>query len=103
MTSQNKILRDKMTADARTLIADAQEMIALISEQSSEKLSEINGKLQESAVKARENLTHLRDETRIRVKEASEATDAYVHEKPWKAVGIAAGVGLVVGVLFGRR
>lgn len=103
MTTQNKILREKMSADARALITDAQEMIALISEQSGEKLSEINDKLQESAVKARENLTELRDETRIRIKEASEATDAYVHEKPWKAVGIAAGVGLVAGILFGRR
>jgi ElaB/YqjD/DUF883 family membrane-anchored ribosome-binding protein len=34
---------------------------------------------------------------------AAQATDDYVHEKPWHAVGIAAGVGLVVGLLIGRR
>jgi len=34
---------------------------------------------------------------------AAKATDAYVHESPWTAVGIAAGVGLLVGVLIGRR
>ena len=36
-------------------------------------------------------------------KQAARATDEYVHENPWKAVGIAAGVGLVVGLLIGRR
>jgi ElaB/YqjD/DUF883 family membrane-anchored ribosome-binding protein len=29
--------------------------------------------------------------------------DHQVHENPWTAVGIAAGVGLIVGILLGRR
>jgi ElaB/YqjD/DUF883 family membrane-anchored ribosome-binding protein len=36
-------------------------------------------------------------------KEAAHTTDEFVHEHPWKAVGIAAGVGLIVGLLIGRR
>jgi ElaB/YqjD/DUF883 family membrane-anchored ribosome-binding protein len=38
-----------------------------------------------------------------RTKQAARVTDEYVHENPWKAVGIAAGVGLIVGLLIGRR
>ncbi len=34
---------------------------------------------------------------------AARATDAYVHESPWTAIGIAAGIGLVVGLALGRR
>jgi len=30
-------------------------------------------------------------------------TDEYVHEHPWRAIGIAAGVGLLVGMLIARR
>ncbi|HCI13500.1 MAG TPA: DUF883 domain-containing protein, partial [Gallionellaceae bacterium] len=37
-----------------------------------------------------------------RTKEAAKVTDEYVHENPWKAVGIAAGVGLVIGMLISR-
>ena len=33
---------------------------------------------------------------------AAQATDAYVHENPWTTMGIAAGLGLVVGLLLGR-
>jgi ElaB/YqjD/DUF883 family membrane-anchored ribosome-binding protein len=38
-----------------------------------------------------------------RAKAAARATDDYVHANPWRAVGIAAGVGLVVGMLISRR
>ena len=34
---------------------------------------------------------------------AARATDDYVRKNPWRAVGAAAGVGLVVGLLIGRR
>jgi len=30
-------------------------------------------------------------------------TDSYVHEQPWQAIGMGAGVGLVVGFLLARR
>jgi len=38
-----------------------------------------------------------------RTKAAARATDDYVHENPWRAVGIAAGIGLLLGVIIGRR
>jgi ElaB/YqjD/DUF883 family membrane-anchored ribosome-binding protein len=38
-----------------------------------------------------------------RTRAAARTTDEYVHVHPWKAVGVAAGVGLVVGLLIGRR
>jgi len=36
-------------------------------------------------------------------REAAQQADQFVHEKPWQAVGIAAAVGLVAGLLIGRR
>ena len=33
-------------------------------------------------------------------KEAAEIADDYVRENPWSAVGIAAGVGLILGLLI---
>ncbi|HET7776216.1 MAG TPA: hypothetical protein VFK74_07610 [Azospira sp.] len=38
-----------------------------------------------------------------KTKAAARATDDFVHDNPWKAVGIAAGVGLLLGVIIGRR
>ena len=38
-----------------------------------------------------------------RARECMRGTDAYVRDNPWQAVGIAAGLGLVIGLLMGRR
>jgi ElaB/YqjD/DUF883 family membrane-anchored ribosome-binding protein len=36
-------------------------------------------------------------------KQAARVTDDFVHENPWRAVGIGAGIGLIFGLLIGRR
>ena len=38
-----------------------------------------------------------------RAKAAGRATDAYVHEHPWQSIGVAAGIGLLLGMLIARR
>ncbi|MDQ1316092.1 MAG: hypothetical protein QG662_2201, partial [Pseudomonadota bacterium] len=38
-----------------------------------------------------------------RTKAAAKATDEYVHVHPWQAIGVAASVGVVIGLLIGRR
>jgi ElaB/YqjD/DUF883 family membrane-anchored ribosome-binding protein len=45
----------------------------------------------------------LMDATRRASKRAAAATDEYVHENPWTVIGVAAGLGLVIGVLLGQR
>ena len=43
------------------------------------------------------------DETARNTKAAARATDDWVHENPWGSIGIAAGVGFLVGLLVSRR
>lgn len=42
----------------------------------------------------------IQDAVMIKTREAAETTDVYVHEHPWKVVGIAAGLGVVLGLLM---
>ena len=53
--------------------------------------------------KAREELQGLQDNAFQSAKAAAHATDHFVHENPWKSVAIAAGAGLLLGVLISRR
>jgi ElaB/YqjD/DUF883 family membrane-anchored ribosome-binding protein len=39
----------------------------------------------------------------VRARAAMRATDEYVHDNPWQALGVAAGVGFLLGYLIGRR
>ena len=54
----------------------------------------------------REAKERLADAEKIAVdkaRAAAKATDVYVHENTWKAIGIGAAVGVVIGMLIARR
>ena len=42
-------------------------------------------------------------EVLARTKAAAKATDVYVHENPWRSIGLVASIGVAVGLLVGRR
>jgi ElaB/YqjD/DUF883 family membrane-anchored ribosome-binding protein len=51
----------------------------------------------------RATLAEVQTKVTERTRECMQTTDDYVRTNPWQAVGIAAGVGLLVGLLLGRR
>ena len=65
--------------------------------------AEARVRLEQSLRTARERLTDLEEDVSRRLRAAGQATDAYVHEHPWQAVGVGAGLGLLVGLLISRR
>jgi len=60
-------------------------------------------RVQETLRKARDSLADAQEVALAKAKEAGRVADDYVHDRPWTSIGIAAGVGLVVGLLIGRR
>ncbi len=89
--------------DMKTLLRDAQELFREATAATGDKAEELRqkgiGLLEAASVKAQE-LQNAAIETG---KEAAKTTDEFVHENPWKAVGIAAGVGFIVGLLIARK
>ena len=87
---------EKLMADLRIVIGDAEELLKATAGQAGAKAEEARARAQESLRAARE-----------RLEQAGAAgmheIDAQVRANPWAAVGIAAGVGLVLGVLLSRR
>jgi ElaB/YqjD/DUF883 family membrane-anchored ribosome-binding protein len=100
LTSEHK---DKLMTDLRTVIADAEEVLRVTADQASAGAAELRVRMQERLKQARASLQHLQETAVARAKAAGHAADDYVHEHPWKAIGAAAGVGLIVGLLIGRR
>ena len=95
--------KDKLMADLRVVINDAEELLRLGAEQTGATASEWRIKVQERITDARHKLAELQDTAVARAKAAGHAADDYVHEHPWKAIGAAAGLGLIVGLLISRR
>ena len=99
----SEVTTDQLVADLKTVMIDAEALIKATSAQTGEKIQEVRAKAEQSLQQARVRLTEIEDEALKRAREVADATDEYVRENPWQSVGIAAGVGLLVGMLLSRR
>lgn len=95
--------RDKLMSDLKLVIADAEELLRMTADQASGAAVEVRGRIQGRLQQAKTELAQLQEAAIARVKAAGHATDEFVHENPWKSIGIGAGIGLLVGLLIGRR
>lgn len=103
MSEMTSVQKDKLMGDLRVVIADAEELLRLTVDQTGEGAADLRSRIQTRLNQARVDLVHAQEMAVAKVKAAGHATDEFVHENPWKSIGIAAGVGLVVGLLVGRR
>lgn len=97
------VTKEKLISDFKVVVADAEELLRVTAGQAGEKAVELRGKIQSRLADAK---LHLADAQQVMVDKAKavgRASDEYVHDHPWRSVGIAAGVGLVIGLLIGRR
>ena len=94
---------DKLMADLRLVVADAEELLRTTAGQAGEGAAELRDKVRASLLRARDSLADAQETALAKAKAAGRAADDYVHDNPWRSIGIAAGFGLVVGLLIGRR
>lgn len=95
--------RDKLMSDLKLVIEDAEELLKLTAGQAGEKVGEMRSRIEDRLHRAKSDLSHLQAAALDQAKQAAKATDDFVHDRPWTSVGIAAGVGLLVGMLIARR
>jgi ElaB/YqjD/DUF883 family membrane-anchored ribosome-binding protein len=103
MSEISAVHREKLMSDLRTVIADAEEVLKVTADQASAGAADLRVRMQERLQQARIRLHDLQDSAVARAKAAGHAADDYVHEHPWKAIGVAAGIGMIIGLLIGRR
>jgi len=91
--------RDKLLDDLRLVISDAEELLRMTAGEVGDSTAELRGRIQSRLQEARVELAGLQDAATAQVKVA----DEFVHEHPWQSIGIAAAIGVVVGLLIARR
>ena len=95
--------KDKLIEDFRVVVSDAEELLKLTANQAGDKLNVVRGRVEESLQNAKMQLSEVEDLMLERTREAVQATDDYIKANPWRSVGIAAGVGMILGMLIARR
>lgn len=99
----NEVTKEQLIADFKTVVADAEALLKATANQGGEEMTALRAKAEESIKAAKSRMMDEQAAVVAKTKEAAKATDVYVHEHPWTAVGVAAGVGLVVGLLSSRH
>jgi ElaB/YqjD/DUF883 family membrane-anchored ribosome-binding protein len=103
MNAQVDVNTEQLVADLKTVMEDAEALLKATSSLTGEKIQEVRARAEESLRQAKVRLSQVEEEAMRRAREVAGAADEYVRENPWQSVGIAAGIGLVVGMLFARR
>jgi ElaB/YqjD/DUF883 family membrane-anchored ribosome-binding protein len=103
MSEAKAVNKDRLIADMKVVVSDAEELLRATASQAGDKVVELRGKIQDNLAKAKASLTEAQAAMVDKAKEVGHATDEYVKDNPWKSVGVAAGIGFIVGLLIGRR
>lgn len=92
-----------LMGDFKALMADAEALIKATAHHEEGPLSTIRSKALDTLNNARESLSSVEGTLTEKAKVVAEGTDNFVHRNPWEAVGVAAGLGLLIGLFIGRR
>ena len=105
--AKKKVTADQLIDDLQTVIRDAESLLRATAAQGGEKIGEkiqeVRTKAEESVRQAKDRLAGMEQETIERAQALAGDTNEFVRANPWQAIGIAAGIGLVLGLLVSRR
>ena len=101
-TVQLALGKQKIVEDLRVLLTDSEEMLRLASTVPGEGVDALRERLRTHVDALRSALGDAQSVARQRYRVAADNTDRYVRDNPWQAVGIAAGIGFLLGVLAAR-
>ena len=92
-----------ITRDIQNVVTDAQELLKTVQTEGESKLADVKTRVQGQLDVARQKLGELQETVQDGAKVAIDTTDEYVRSNPWRAVGISAALGALIGFLAARR
>lgn len=101
--SVRDVTKEQLIADFKVVIADAEALLKATANQGGEAVANLRAKTEASLAAAKVKMEDAQEALVEKTKAAAKVADDYVHDKPWHAVGVAAGIGLVIGLLIGRK
>jgi len=91
------------SVEIKSLIADVEDLVAKIADLKDADVVRVRSKVLNAVGAAKDSLAESADSVRRQAQRVANTADDYVHDSPWQAIGIAALVGAVVGILATRR
>lgn len=98
-----KNAQEILMADFQALVSDTERLLEHTASLAGDQAEELRAQIKDSLLKARATLEETKESLQERGQAAVVATEDYVQANPWQSVGIAAGVGFLIGLLATRR
>ena len=95
--------RDKLMDELQNTIGEAEKWLKDSVSEAGAAASETRARFDDTLCTARSDLRKLEDSVIARSRDAAHSADVYVRNNPWKAVGLGAALGVIVGLLIGRK
>lgn len=93
---------DRLARDLHSVMRHVEDLLQATADTTNEKLAGTRARVEASLRNAKDSIKSSRGRVRARVRYAAQDADRYVHEHPWRAVGTALGIGLMIGLLASR-
>jgi ElaB/YqjD/DUF883 family membrane-anchored ribosome-binding protein len=103
MRSSTNSQANPIARDIQNVVSDAQDLLKTVQNEGESRLADVRAKVQTQLDSARQTLGELQQTVLDGGKAALNTTDAYVRSNPWRAVGISAAAGALIGFLIARR
>ncbi|MFC3607072.1 DUF883 family protein [Stutzerimonas tarimensis] len=94
--------QNALVDEFHTLIADAERLLKFTQGSTDSQASELREKVNENISRAKSMLHEREEDVRGQCQVYMQSTEEYVHSRPWQALGIAAGVGFLLGLVTRR-
>lgn len=91
------------STDMKALVKDAQSLLTAAAALTGEKADDMRARGMELLDKAMGKATQYQGQALVKGKELAHTADVYVKDNPWRTVAVAAGAGLLLGALLGRK
>jgi ElaB/YqjD/DUF883 family membrane-anchored ribosome-binding protein len=98
-----EVSTDKLMKDLRAVVVDTEDLLKATASQTGERIEKVRARAEESLRNARARVTAASHDAQEVAQDAMREVDSQVRANPWTAVGVAAVIGLVAGILIARK
>jgi ElaB/YqjD/DUF883 family membrane-anchored ribosome-binding protein len=95
--------REKLVSDFKSVVLHVESLLKATADQGGKEVEDVRERVEASLEGARRSLHETQTDLMMQTREAAKATDLYVRSNPWQAMGLAAGVGLVLGLVSSKH
>ena len=101
--SQTRLARERVMADLKTLAADAEDLLKATAGDVSEKAKEARTRVTAALDRAKTTYADLQEHSIESARAVAKQADETIRAHPYESVGIAFGLGILIGAVLRRK